>query len=105
VLLYKMIRRPPRSTLFPYTTLFRSRQVSWRARGSSATQTLLVDRVVNCTGADYNPRRSRDRLMGSLLEQGLASADALGLGLRTGPYGALIDSRNHVVENLYYIGP
>src|SRR2546430_11983296 len=23
-----MIRRPPRSTLFPYTTLFRSRQVS-----------------------------------------------------------------------------
>src|SRR3712207_8143713 len=29
-----MIRRPPRSTLFPYTTLFRSRPVrstSWRA--------------------------------------------------------------------------
>src|SRR5256885_12369877 len=25
-----MIRRPPRSTLFPYTTLFRS--VSWRTR-------------------------------------------------------------------------
>src|SRR5256884_3835846 len=26
-----MIRRPPRSTLFPYTTLFRSRAVPWRA--------------------------------------------------------------------------
>src|SRR2546430_5350583 len=26
-----MIRRPPRSTLFPYTTLFRSR-TSWRTR-------------------------------------------------------------------------
>src|SRR5438034_3009474 len=25
-----MIRRPPRSTLFPYTTLFRSRRLSWR---------------------------------------------------------------------------
>src|SRR3712207_8811369 len=24
-----MIRRPPRSTLFPYTTLFRSKQVLW----------------------------------------------------------------------------
>src|SRR5438477_894323 len=24
-----MIRRPPRSTLFPYTTLFRSRGVNW----------------------------------------------------------------------------
>src|SRR5688572_31564145 len=26
-----MIRRPPRSTLFPYTTLFRSPARSWRA--------------------------------------------------------------------------
>src|SRR2546430_7709028 len=25
-----MIRRPPRSTLFPYTTLFRSLQARWR---------------------------------------------------------------------------
>src|SRR2546423_9583438 len=29
-----MIRRPPRSTLFPYTTLFRSRCRSGRCRGS-----------------------------------------------------------------------
>src|SRR2546426_8845893 len=27
-----MIRRPPRSTLFPYTTLFRSRETAHRAR-------------------------------------------------------------------------
>src|SRR3712207_7070092 len=27
-----MIRRPPRSTLFPYTTLFRSRVVEWARR-------------------------------------------------------------------------
>src|SRR2546426_5956915 len=27
-----MIRRPPRSTLFPYTTLFRSPARAWRAR-------------------------------------------------------------------------
>src|SRR5438045_4582385 len=30
-----MIRRPPRSTLFPYTTLFRSPE-SWKAYGSMA---------------------------------------------------------------------
>src|SRR3712207_8729806 len=30
-----MIRRPPRSTLFPYTTLFRSR--AWRASPSRET--------------------------------------------------------------------
>src|SRR2546422_8583126 len=29
-----MIRRPPRSTLFPYTTLFRSQALRGRARGA-----------------------------------------------------------------------
>src|SRR5712672_3855630 len=32
VFFFLMIRRPPRSTLFPYTTLFRSR---WRSDGST----------------------------------------------------------------------
>src|SRR5438034_4618977 len=37
-----MIRRPPRSTLFPYTTLFRSRRTpsgadSWRGRAPRAS--------------------------------------------------------------------
>src|SRR5256886_112524 len=36
-----MIRRPPRSTLFPYTTLFRSRR---RRRGRAARQASLGDR-------------------------------------------------------------
>src|SRR5256885_8867564 len=30
-----MIRRPPRSTLFPYTTLFRSAPASWPGRDGS----------------------------------------------------------------------
>jgi uncharacterized NAD(P)/FAD-binding protein YdhS len=79
--------------------------VQWRARGSDEIQTLLVDRVMNCTGADYNPIRSRDHLLRSLLAQGLATTDTLGLGLRTANYGALLDSRNRIVPNLYYIGP
>src|SRR3990167_8393136 len=33
-LLFLMIRRPPRSTLFPYTTLFRSRKFKPRTPGS-----------------------------------------------------------------------
>src|SRR2546430_950179 len=32
-----MIRRPPRSTLFPYTTLFRSRSVEVRRHGELVT--------------------------------------------------------------------
>src|SRR2546429_3399456 len=38
-----MIRRPPRSTLFPYTTLFRS---EIRTAGSSAKMTATVRRVL-----------------------------------------------------------
>src|SRR5260370_16584287 len=39
-----MLRRPPRSTLFPYTTLFRSLEVT--AAGSAANKVVLGDRVV-----------------------------------------------------------
>jgi uncharacterized NAD(P)/FAD-binding protein YdhS len=80
-------------------------RVRWRARGSDDIQTLLVDRIINCTGPDYNLVRSRDPLMRSLLMQGLVTPDSLGLGLRTGAHGAVIDSRNRVAGNLYYIGP
>src|SRR6266542_6264300 len=43
IFFFLMIRRPPRSTLFPYTTLFRSSRSSWRpwcclqARSSPST--------------------------------------------------------------------
>src|SRR3712207_7215764 len=33
-----MIRRPPRSTLFPYTTLFRSHPREWQAREHSVVR-------------------------------------------------------------------
>src|SRR6266581_3954865 len=41
-----MIRRPPRSTLFPYTTLFRSRAGAW-SRASAAPRTPRAPR--GCT--------------------------------------------------------
>src|SRR3712207_7414506 len=40
-----MIRRPPRSTLFPYTTLFRSDQGAPAGRAAAADVALLPDRV------------------------------------------------------------
>src|SRR2546428_1840877 len=39
-----MIRRPPRSTLFPYTTLFRSPAREGRSRGIEHAVPLLVPR-------------------------------------------------------------
>src|SRR2546427_9619899 len=52
-----MIRRPPRSTLFPYTTLFRSRAAKFRRRNSdnrkvvTIEQHLLPDDVLFATEA------------------------------------------------------
>jgi uncharacterized NAD(P)/FAD-binding protein YdhS len=80
-------------------------RVSWRPRGERNIQTSMVDRVVNCTGPDYDPRRSPDPLLRSLLAEGVAVADPLGLGLRTGPFGALVDARCRAASNLFYVGP
>src|SRR3712207_7371153 len=63
-----MIRRPPRSTLFPYTTLFRSRLY----RGLRRQQPLhprLSDRggcrTTACAGASFLPDRKSTRLNSS----------------------------------------
>src|SRR5437868_14263294 len=54
---FLMIRPPPRSTLFPYTTLFRSRQV--RARFSGADEVIHGDRILRVRKFDIDERRSR----------------------------------------------
>src|SRR3712207_8906905 len=50
-----MIRRPPRSTLFPYTTLFRSRSPTI---GTSCTDPLAVlgAVMVRPSGVPYSPK-------------------------------------------------
>src|SRR3712207_7687828 len=48
-----MIRRPPRSTLFPYTTLFRS--------GQPALHRVLHRRVPDPAGGGGRPRQERAR--------------------------------------------
>src|SRR2546425_8438217 len=41
IVFFLMIRRPPRSTLFPYTTLFRSNE----AGGAATIRTLITDSI------------------------------------------------------------
>src|SRR5262245_65700558 len=41
IFFFLMLRRPPRSTLFPYTTLFRSAQVPERDRAGVGTWTVI----------------------------------------------------------------
>jgi uncharacterized NAD(P)/FAD-binding protein YdhS len=80
------------------------RGVAYAARGSNEPGALEVDRVVNCTGPDYAPQRSADPPVRGLLRDGLAVPDPLGLGLRTGPNGALVDADGRSGPRLYYLG-
>jgi uncharacterized NAD(P)/FAD-binding protein YdhS len=91
--------------LLDLKALDRKVQVTWRARGANAATTLLVDRVVNCTGPQYDLRHTRERLLRSLLAEGLATPDALGLGIATDERGALIDASGRAATKLYYVGP
>src|SRR3712207_7109654 len=59
-----MIRRPPRSTLFPYTTLFRSH--------GSACATGSRRRSPGCVGS---PRSRRERLSRALADDGERGGD------------------------------
>src|SRR2546422_6273942 len=54
---FLMIRRPPRSTLFPYTTLFRSRAPGHRRRDEGQNQIPAGGRIY---GAPARYRRNRD---------------------------------------------
>src|SRR3712207_8806102 len=69
-----MIRRPPRSTLFPYTTLFRSDQLALR---DAVRDVLKADEV-----APPGPDEVWDRLAGVGLPGALLPEDDGGLGLR-----------------------
>src|ERR1035438_1702244 len=72
-----MIRRPPRSTLFPYTTLFRSIYAShldglWTSRyvapssGTGAFYSVFVHRLARLFHASFEPRLAATALASSL---------------------------------------
>jgi uncharacterized NAD(P)/FAD-binding protein YdhS len=77
----------------------------WQPRGAGSCQQQLFERVINCTGPDFSVRRSPDRLLRSLLAQGIAAADPLDCGLSTAPHGAVVGADARAAENLYYLGP
>src|SRR2546426_7573398 len=54
-----MIRRPPRSTLFPYTTLFRSLKSTFRFSGGARWDTLTPASLPSVSLTNLPPSRRR----------------------------------------------
>src|SRR5438309_3870953 len=57
---FLLLPRPPRSTLFPYTTLFRSWRSSRRARRSPATSATRSTRSTSTPGCRCGRSRSEE---------------------------------------------
>ena len=76
-----------------------------RRRGSSSSETLLVGKVINCTGPDTDLTRVRDPLVASLRRDGLIRPDGLGLGLDTDDEGRLVAADGSTSGRLTLLGP
>ncbi len=66
---------------------------------------LVVDRVINCTGPTWDPRRLDSPLVQGLLGQGALRTDGLGIGFDVDLDGALVGADAVPSEGIYAIGP
>jgi uncharacterized NAD(P)/FAD-binding protein YdhS len=75
------------------------------AQRRGVQRSLEVDRAINCTGIHENYNKRPRRLIQSLVESGLASANDLGMGFRTDGAGALLDGHGIPSSVLFTLGP
>ena len=65
---------------------------------------LTARRIINCTGPDTDPYRSRNPALLDLLAQGLISADDLGLGIRVTDDFAAVGADGRTTPGLFALG-
>src|SRR3712207_9505607 len=102
-----MIRRPPRSTLFPYTTLFRSKAFhnlvdtfgSWEAVRDAPTDAVQVA-ISPCTWPEQKAPRIQDVLRRVTQRHGSLSLDFLAGMERSEEHTSELQSRQYLVCRL-----
>lgn len=68
-------------------------------------QVLEVDRIISCTGIQENYTDSPRPLTRSLMDNGLARANDLGMGFQTDRHGALLDAKMRRSPVFFTLGP
>lgn len=67
---------------------------------------ITVQRIINCTGPEGNPKFSSNELLRNLTKSGLICADDLGMGIKADPSdGSIISCSGEHKPNLFTIGP
>jgi len=79
--------------------------VRFRARGGEAVETLLVARIVNCTGPEMDIVRAGEPLLSALLDAGRIRPDPLRIGIDVDSECRTLDCAGNASGRLYAIGP
>src|SRR3712207_7221713 len=96
-----MIRRPPRSTLFPYTTLFRSRLIELpKAPGESGEQPQGELRASLYEIDENRLSHHRHQSVGDRLGEGILAGPLLEAKLRSEEHTSELQSRQYLVCRL-----
>src|SRR3712207_7275113 len=96
-----MIRRPPRSTLFPYTTLFRSAGLHGRLnRADRALDEREREALHRLDGEPERPQRERVRRGRHAVERGDAADDRQRRVERSEEHTSELQSRQYLVCRL-----
>ncbi|HEX4693742.1 FAD/NAD(P)-binding protein [Sphingomonas sp.] len=79
--------------------------VTWRRRGSDSPETLLVQRIVNCTGPQGDLTRTTEPLLATLAARGVIRPDPAHLGLDVDGCTRTIAADGTPNDWLYALGP
>src|SRR3712207_8675668 len=92
-----MIRRPPRSTLFPYTTLFRSRSTTWLRSSHPASGRWSSSPPTAGSASANSPPCGRERV--DMLRGRVHVAESL-VDVRSEEHTSELQSRQYIVCRL-----
>ena len=79
--------------------------VTWRPRGQDLPETLVAQRIINCTGPQGDLTRTTEQLLASLQARGVIRADAARIGLDVDGTARTIAADGSSNDWLYALGP